>query len=102
MLNVNGPTSIAALSGVKILALTAQPIATAKRVGISIHLLNNVVSPKARNIKIINNAKLIGELVYTHLLKIKQYFIQREQIPPLLEGFLLLDYHITFYDWQIH
>ena len=65
MLKINGPTLIGYLIGLKMLALTAQPIATAKRVGISIHLLNNVVRPKATNIKTINNAKPIGEIVYT-------------------------------------
>ena len=65
MLKINGPTGTPELSGVKIFALTAQPIATAKRVGISIHLLNSVVRPKATNMNTINNAKPIGELVYT-------------------------------------
>ena len=71
MLNVKEPNLTGAVKGLKILALTAQPMATAIRVGISIHLLNKVVNPKARNIKMTNNAKLIGELVYTHFYKIK-------------------------------
>ena len=77
MLKAKGPTSIGAVNGLKILALTAQPIATAIKVGISIHLLNKVVSPKAINIKIINKAKLIGEIVYTLFYKCGSKIIER-------------------------
>ena len=69
MLKTNGPTRIPYLSGVKIFALTAAPIATPKSVGISTHLLNKVVSPKATNMKINSSAKLIGGLVYTYFQK---------------------------------
>ena len=58
------------------LALTAQPIATARRVGISIHLLNKVVSPKAKNINKTNNAKPIGEVLYTIIRDGKLFFKQ--------------------------
>ena len=74
MLNTNEPNGIGAVNGLKILAFTAAPMATAKRVGISIHLLNRVVSPKLTNIKMTNNAKPIGEIVYTYLEKIKYFY----------------------------
>lgn len=65
ILKINDPNWTGAVNELNRLAFTAQPIATDKRVGISIHLLHKVVSPKARNIKMINSAKPIGELVYT-------------------------------------
>ena len=65
ILKVNGPTTIGAVKRLNMLAFTAQPMATAIKVGISNHLLNKVVNPNARNIKIISNAKLIGKLVYS-------------------------------------